>query len=83
MKKIYESPLNGWDDSAERVHVYALENDEEFWEIEGMNHIDRCDYFDVFDETGCHVLPGGVVHTYSFDISTKHVIVYETISLNV
>lgn len=83
MKKIFESPLNGWDESAECVHVYALESDKEFWEIKEMSHEDRCDYFDVFDETGCHVLPGNVYHTYEFDVTTKHVVVYETVAFNV
>lgn len=83
MKKIYESPLNGCNESAERIHVYALESDDELWEIEEMSHEDRCNYFDVFDETGCHVLPGAVYHTYEFNITKNHIIVTETVAFNV
>lgn len=83
MKKIYESPLNGCYESAERIHVYAIDSDDELWEIEAMSHEDRCDYFDVFDETGCHILPGAVYHTYKFDITKNYVVVTETVALNV
>lgn len=83
MKKIYESPLNSYGIGAERIHVYAIESDEEFWEIEEMSHADKCDYFDVFDETGCHVLPGNAYHAYEFNVTTSHVIVAETVVLNV
>lgn len=83
MKKIYESPLNGWDESAERVHVYALESDNEYWELKEMTHKERCDYFGVFDDTGYDVMPGALYHTYSFDFGSNHIIMYETVAYNV
>lgn len=83
MKKIFESPLNGWSESAERVYVYAFENDEEFDTLESMNHHARCEYFNVFDETGYGVSPGSTYHTYEFHISGQHVIMFETITLNI
>ena len=83
MKKIYESPLNGWSEKAERVHVFALENDDEFWEIYNMTHGDKCDYFGVFDEFGYDVAPGALYNTYDFSVSSNHVIMYETFAYNV
>ena len=43
MKMIYESPLNGWDESAERVYLYALEDDEEYWMFSEMTFEEKCD----------------------------------------
>lgn len=82
MKKIFESPLNGWE-SAERVHVYAFEKSEEFWEFSEMSHDERCALFNVFDESGTNVRPGAMYHTYVFDYSTLHVIMYEKIYYNI
>ena len=83
MKKIYESPLNGWDESAERIHVYALENDDEYWALKEMTHKERCDWFDVFDEFDYEVAPGAMYKTYSFDFSSNYVIMHETVAYNV
>lgn len=84
MKKIYESQLNGWGESAERVYVYALENDDEYWNLSSiMSHKEMCEYFDVFDEADHEVLPGAIYKTYSFSISSNHAIMYETIAYNV
>ena len=50
MKKIFESELNSTDYySAERIYVYALENEDEWWELESMSHDEKCKYFDVED----------------------------------
>ena len=83
MKKIYESPLNGWDESAERIHVYELESSEEFWDIYGMSFEEKCTHFCVVDQTGCFVAPGAKYYTYSFVVERKHVIVVETVAYNV
>ena len=83
MKKIYESPLNGWSESAERIHVYALENNDEYWTLKEMQHEERCEFFDVFDEFDHEVMPGAMYKTYSFDFSSNHVIMYETVAYNV
>lgn len=83
MKKIYESPLNGWDESAERIYVYELESSDEFWELYDMSFDDKCKYFGVFDETLHFVEPGAKYYTYSFAIERKHVIMIETVAYNV
>lgn len=83
MKKIFESEYNhiGDDWSAEKVYVYALENDNEFWELTDMSHEARCRYFDVYEEYG--VAPGAKFHRYEFDLYCNYIIVCETIAYNV
>lgn len=83
MKKIFESELNSVSDyySAERVYVYALEDDDEFWDFEVMNHDERCDYFDVHEEHG--VAHGAKFHRYDFDLYCNYIIMVETVGLNV
>lgn len=83
MKRIYESPLNGWDESAERVYVYELENVDEFWELHDMSFEEKCEYFGVFDQTGYYVAPGAMYYTYGFHITINHVVVTETVAYNV
>lgn len=83
MKKIYESSLNGWDESAERIYIYEFENVNEFWELYDMTFEEKCEYFGVFDQTGYFVVPGALYHTYEFHITRKHAIVTETIAYNV
>jgi hypothetical protein len=82
MKKIYESPLNGWDESAERLHVYALESNDEYWELKEMTFGDLCRYFEVC-EPGCYVIPGSIYSRYEFKITSNHVIIAETVAYNV
>lgn len=83
MKKIYESPLNGWDESASKVHVYAIESDDEYWDFSDMSFRERCELFDVRDECGFCVAPGALYHSYEFDYTTHHIIMHETIAYNV
>ena len=84
MKKIYESTLNGLDESASKVHVYAIESESEYWDFVWKNHDERCDYFGVFDDSGSFgVMPGALYHTYAFDCSTHYIIMYETVAYNV
>lgn len=83
MKKIYESPLNGWDESAEIIHVYELDDADEFWKLYEMTFEEKCEYFGVFDQTGYIVAPGAKYYTYSFAVERKHVIMIETVSYNV
>lgn len=83
MKKIYESTLNGWDESAEKIYVYALENEEEFWDFHCMTHEERCEYFGVVDETDYFVRPGAMYQTYSFNLSGTHMIMRERVAYNV
>ena len=83
MQKIYESPLNGWDESAECLHIYALESSEEFWELYEMTFEEKCRHFGVFDQTGCFVMPGAKYYTYAFDLTRKHITMTETVAYNV
>jgi hypothetical protein len=83
MKRIYESPLNGWDESAEQIYVYALDDVDEFWKLYEMTFEEKCEYFGVVDQTGSFVMPGAQYYTYSFEITRKHIIVTETVSYNV
>ena len=83
MQKIYESPLHGWDESAERIYVYELEDDEEYWMFSGMTFEEKCDYFKVFDQTGYFVMPGAKYYTYKFHLTLNHITVTETVAYNV
>lgn len=83
MQKIYESPLNGWDESAEQLHIYALDDVDEFWKFYEMTFEERCKYFGVVDQTGSFVMPGAKYYTYSFELTRKHIIVTETVAYNV
>ena len=81
MKKIYESPLNGWSESAERIHIYALESEEEYWEISEMRFDHRCEMCNVSEEY--NVAPGAQYHRYDFYLEGNHLIMVETVALNV
>ena len=83
MKNIFTSKWHGDGESIERVHVYAFDNSDEFWEFESMTHKERCDCFNVFDEFGYSVMPGAVYYTYDFFNTTKHVVMCETKAMNV
>ena len=82
MKKIFESKLYGYGEFAERIHVYQLDEDE-FWKFYSMQHDDMCKEFDVFDESDYEVTPGAVYHTYKFYLHNEHIIMIETVALNV
>ena len=83
MQNIYESALNGWDESAERICVYALEDSEEFWRLYEMTFEERCEHFGVVDQTGYIVAPGAKYYTYAFHLTRKHMVVTETVAYNV
>lgn len=85
MQKIFESEFNGFDESATKLHVYALESEEEFEELDNMmeNRNELCDYFNVTEEPEFSVAPGALYHSYNFELSGAHMIMYETIALNV
>lgn len=81
MKHIYTSPLCGWDESADRVFVYELENDEEVLDFEEMSLEEKCDLFGVCEET--NVISGGLFYRYDFCRMGNHAIVMETVAYNV
>lgn len=82
MKKIYESPLNGWDESAERMHVYALESGEEYWELKEMSHAELHEHFGMY-EPCFEIRPGAMYSRYNFEVTCNHVIITETVAYNV
>lgn len=81
MKKIYESPLNGSGECAERIHIYALENEEEGWELVEMSHKELQEHFEMY-EPSC-VAPGAMYSIYNFSIERTHAIVSEIVAFNV
>ena len=58
-----------------------LENVDEFWELDKMDFKELCDFFGVQDTY--NVAPGAKFYEYNFDVSRHHLIMYETVSLNV
>lgn len=83
MKKIFESELNGWDESATKVHVYAMESEEECRELDMMSYKDLCDCFNVCEEPEFSVAPGALYHRYEFHLEGNHMIMYETVAFNI
>lgn len=83
MKKIFESGWVAQGETADKIHVFQFESEDEFWEFEAMNHIGRCDYFGVFDQALYEVAPGALYYTYRFDSNISFVIMYETQGFNV
>jgi len=82
MKKIYESPLNGCDESAERIHIYALESDDEYWEFKEMSFGELCEYFGMY-EPSWDVPPGAIYSRYEFEVTCNHIIITENVAYNV
>ena len=83
MKKIFESEFNGFDDgeSVTKVRIYELEDVDQYWELDGMNFEDKCDFLGV--RNTYNVAPGAKCYEYDFDVSRHHVVVYETAALNI
>ena len=82
MKKIYESALNGWDEYAERIYIYTIENDDEFCNLIEMSHSELQEHFEMYDS--CYgVQPGAMYSVYNFEITRTHVVVSETVAYNV
>ena len=81
MKHIYTSPLSGWDESADRVYVYELENDEEFLDFEEMNFEEKCDVVGVREEYD--VMRGALYHRYDCHCTGSHIIMTEVVACNV
>lgn len=83
MKLVYESELHGWDESAETIYIYGLDDNEEYWRIDEMTHDEKCDMINVMDESGYNIMPSAIYHTYSFELTINHLIVIETTAYNV
>ena len=86
MKKIYESPYRGIDESAVSVWVYELNTDlDEASILRDMTHNERCEAIDVVEESGgLWVMPGALYHSYDFDIvGDGYMVVTDRAALNV
>lgn len=90
MKKIYESPFNSWDETAEALIVYAL--DEGDWaKIEDEYYDEAChiDYERLLEDMGLHsdwgcVMPGALYTRYYVESFTvHHLVVARVDALNV
>ena len=81
MRKIYESPLNGWDESATKIHVYAIDDYNEYFMLDDMNDMELEEHFGVYSEYGA--MHGAAYTTYDFHLQGDHIIMYETKALNV
>ena len=86
MRKVYESPYRGIDESAVSVQLWELNADlDEAGLLRDMSHRERCDAIDVLEESGgLWVQPGAPYHSYSFDIAGDcYMIVTDKLALNV
>lgn len=84
MKKIFESEMNSWSiDYAERIHVYAIDDENEHQQLDNMNYAELCEYFGVPREPAIGMLPGARWSSYSFRLFDTHIVVSEHISYNV
>ena len=82
MKKIYESPLNGWSESAERIHIYAIESEDERCDLKEMSNYELQKHFGM-SNPGYEVRPGAMYFVYEFAITDNHVIITEFVAYNV
>jgi hypothetical protein len=83
MRKIFESKLYSYGDSetAERIHVYEFENDNEYDELYDMEYAEICEYVGVVP---CGIVaPGDIYHHYRFSFESKHLIMVEIVGRNI
>lgn len=86
MKKIYESPIHSTDnagETAEIVHVFELENEDEFWELEDATEDEREEFMGVKSDCGYNVMPGALAKTFDIEVTPHHVVMIEHLTLNV
>ncbi len=81
MKKVFESELIGYGESAKKVTIYQLDNREEARELDEMQHDELCELLGVYDDYT--VAPGAVYHHYSFKVTTEFLIMTDCIAINV
>lgn len=82
MKKIYESSINGWNESSERIHIYAIDSEEEYLELSEMSNYELQEHFGMYNP-GYEVRPGAMYFVHEFHITNNHVIITEFIAYNV
>ena len=86
MKHIYTSPINGFDESGEVIHIYALESEDEYWHLleykdewpELLPYEANSDFVD-----DVNPMPGAIYHRYAADLTGNHLIIKEYIAYNV
>jgi hypothetical protein len=84
VKKLYVSNYIGFDESATKATLYSFDSEEEFREFLELSHDERCQVFNVFDESSNYgVLPGAAYHTYEFVVVGGILTLYDTLALNV
>ena len=84
MKKLYVSKYIGFDESATKATLYSFDSEEECREFLELSHDERCQVFNVFDESSNYgVLPGAAYHTYEFVGVGGVLTFYDTLALNV
>lgn len=84
MKKLYVSNYIGFDESATKATLYSFDSEEECREFLELSHDERCQVFNVFDESSNYgVLPGAAYHTYECVVVGGILTLYDTLALNV
>ena len=84
MKKLFASDYVGFDESATKATLYSFDSEEERREFLELSHDERCQVFNVFDESSNYgVLPGAAYHTYEFVVVGGILALYDTLALNV
>jgi len=83
MKKLFESALSGFNESASKVSVFQFDSPEEQEEFFMLEHSERCELFNVFDESGYEVMPGAIYHTYDFQVADGILVMFDRIAANV
>lgn len=84
MKKLFVSDYVGFDESATKATLYSFDSEEECSEFLELSHDERCQVFNVFDESDNYgVLPGAAYHIYEFVVVGGILTMYDTLALNV
>jgi len=83
MKKVFESELRGFSESASKIYVYEFEDEQEVSKFFKMEHDELCDIMGVYEEYYFEVDPGARYHRYAFDMADGFLVMMETIALNV
>lgn len=84
MKKLFVSDYVGFDESATKAAMYSFDSEEECKEFLELSHDERCQVFNVFDESDNYgALPGAAYHIYEFVVVGGILTMYDTLALNV
>ena len=86
MKHVHTTEYNSatCGDSAERLHLYTLDSDEEYWELDAIE--DPNELAQQADERFINeyaVIPGAIYHRYRAKLTDEFLIVVERIAYNI